>query len=70
MVAIFLFVAAFAIQNVWHEMRASEERVLNNAANEYEAVKKMYPEQFQTHPRSMARMSASGAVIPHNASIN
>ena len=66
-VAIFLFVAVFAIQNVWHEMKASEKHTLNNAADEYEALKKMYPGQLQSHPPSMDRMSASGAVISHNA---
>jgi hypothetical protein len=69
-VAIFLLVAAFAIQNVWHEVKASEERTLNNAASEYEALKKMYPEQLQTPPQSMVRMKASDAVIPQNAPID
>ena len=70
MVAIFLFVAAFAIQNLWHVVKASEERTLNNTASEYEALKKMYPEQLQTLPQIMVRMNASGAVSPHNAPIN
>jgi hypothetical protein len=69
-VAIFLLVAAIAIQNIWHEVKASEERTLNNAAGEYEALKKMYPEQLQTLPPNKVRMNASGAVIPHNAAIN
>src|SRR5580698_10272791 len=49
-VAIFLFVVAFAIQNLWHVVKASEERTLNNAASEYEALEKMYPEKLQTLP--------------------
>jgi hypothetical protein len=69
-VAIFLFIAAFAIQSVWHEVKASEERTLNNAAVEYEALKKMYPEQLHTLPPSLVRMNASGAVIPHNTRLN
>jgi hypothetical protein len=69
-VAIFLFIAAFAIQSVWHEVKAYEERTLNNAATEYEALKKMYPEQLHTLPSSMVRMNASGAVIPYNAPLN
>ena len=58
--AIFLIVAAFAIQNVWHEVKTSEERILNNAAGEFEELMKMYPEKFQTLPQSMVRMSQSG----------
>jgi len=69
MVAVLLLVAAIA-QNVWHEAKASEVRTLTNAAGEYEALKKMYPEQSQILPPSMARMNASGAVNPHNAPIN
>ena len=69
-VAIFLLVAAFAIRNVWHEVKTSEERILNNAVGEYETLMKMYPEKFQTLPQSMVGMNASGAVIPHNAPIN
>jgi hypothetical protein len=51
-------------------VKASEERTLNNAAVEYEALKKMYPEQLHTLPPNMVRMNASGAVIPHNAPLN
>lgn len=69
-VAIFLFVVAFAIQNLRHVVMASEERTLNNAASEYEALKKMYPEKLQTLPQSMVRMNSSGAVIPQNVPIN
>jgi predicted RND superfamily exporter protein len=69
-VAIFLFVVAFAIQNLWHVVKASEERNLNNSASEYKALKKMYPEKLQTLPQSMVRLNASGAVIPQNAPIN
>jgi hypothetical protein len=69
-VAIFLFVVAFAIQNLWHVVKASEERTLNNAASEYEVLKKMYPEKLQTLPQSMVRMNTSSAVIPQNAPIN
>ena len=69
-VAIFLFVVAFAIQNLWHVVKASEERNLNNAASEYEALKKMYPEKLQTLPQSMVRMNASSAAIPQNTPIN
>jgi len=47
-VAIFLLVAAFAVQDVWHEVKASEGRTLNNAASEYKTLKKMYSEQL--HP--------------------
>ena len=68
-VAIFLFVAAFAIQNLWHVVKASEERTLNNSASEYEALKKMYPEKLQALPQSMVRMNTSSAVIPQNAPI-
>ena len=63
MVAIFLLVAVFAIQNVWHEVKTSEEQILNNAVGEYETLMKMYPEKFQTPPQSMVRMNASGAVM-------
>jgi hypothetical protein len=69
-VATLLLVAAVAIQNVWHEVKASEERTLNDAAGEYEALKKMYPERLQTPPLSMVRMNASGGVIPDNAPMN
>ena len=69
-VTIFLLVTVFAIQNVWYEVKASEGRTMNNAATEYKALKKMYPEQLQTLPQSMARMKASSAVIPQNAPIN
>jgi hypothetical protein len=70
-VTIFLLVIVFAIQNVWHEVKASEGRTMNNATTEYKALKKkMYPEQFQTLPQSLARMKASSAVIPQNTPIN
>jgi hypothetical protein len=64
------FFAVFAIKNLWHVVKVSEERTLNNTASEYEALKKMYPEKVQTLPQSMVRMNASGAVIPQNAPIN
>ena len=65
-----LLVVAVIAQNVWHEVKAYEERTLNNATGEYDALKKMYAEQLQTSPPSMVRMNSSGAVIPHNAPIN
>jgi hypothetical protein len=37
-VTIFLLVTVFAIQNVWHEVKASEGRTMNNAATEYKAL--------------------------------
>ena len=69
MVAVLLLVAAIA-QNVWHEVKKSEVRTVTNAAGEYEALKKMYPEKLQTLPQSMVRMNTSSAVIPQNAPIN
>src|ERR1700682_2736556 len=60
-VAIFLLVAAFAIRNVWHEVKTSEERILNNAVGEYETLMKMYPEKFQTLPQMTVRMQVAGA---------
>jgi hypothetical protein len=69
-VAMFLLVAAFAIQNVWRRVKASEVRTLNNAVGDYEALKKIYPEQFHTLPQSTLPMNASGAVIPLNAPMN
>jgi hypothetical protein len=69
-VAIFLLVVAFAIQNVWHKVKASEGRTLNNAATQYKALKKMYPERLQTLSQSTFRMKAPSAVIPQNAPIN
>jgi len=69
-VAILLLVAAIAIQSVSHEVKASEDRTVNNAVGEYEALKKMYPEHLPTLPPSMGRVNESGAVIPHNAAIN
>jgi hypothetical protein len=69
-VAILLLVAAIAIQNVWHEVKGSEEPVMNNAAGEYEALKKMYPEQLQSLPLSKIRMNTFGAIMPDNAPMN
>jgi hypothetical protein len=66
LVAIFLFISAFAFQSVWHEVKASEKRTLNNAAVEYESLKKMYPEQVHILPSSMVQMNTSGAAIPIN----
>jgi hypothetical protein len=62
MVAILLLVAAITIQSVWHEVKASEERTVNNAVGEYEALKKMYFERLPTLPPDVAPMNASGAV--------
>ena len=61
-VAILLLVAAIAIQSVSHEVKASEDRTVNNAIGEYEALKKMYPEQIPTLPPNIVPMNASGAV--------
>jgi hypothetical protein len=68
-VSILLLVAAIA-QNVWHEVKKSEVRTVTNAADEYEVLKEMYPEEIQTLPPSVVRMNASGAAVPHNAPIN
>ena len=60
-VGIILVVSAISIQNVVHSMRASEDRTLNKAAVEYEAVKSMYAEQGQTAPSSIVGGIATGA---------
>ena len=63
-VTILLLVAAITIQNVLHELKASEQRILKDAVGEYEAAKGMYAEQHRALPPSTVRMNGYGAVIP------
>ena len=69
-VGIILVVSAISIQNVLHSVRASEERTLNKAAVEYEAVKNMYAEQGQTAPAGMVSANATGAADISNAPVH
>ena len=59
-VGIILVVSAISIQNVLRSVRTSEERTLDKAAVEYEAVKSMYAEQGQTVPASIVSGIATG----------
>jgi prepilin-type N-terminal cleavage/methylation domain-containing protein len=68
--AIILFVAAIAIQNLLHSVKASEERTLNAAIVEYSTLKSMYAEQHHTGYSGAATMNVTAADNFHNEPIN
>jgi type II secretory pathway pseudopilin PulG len=60
-VAILLFVAAIAIQNVLHSLRESEEDTVHAAATEYSGVRNMYEEQHRAVPVGLSSVNSTGA---------
>lgn len=69
-VAIVLFLAAIAIQNVMQSVRASEERTLNAAVVEYSSVRSMYAEQRHTGYSIVAIVNVTAAENSLNKPIN
>jgi hypothetical protein len=68
--AIILFVAVIAIQNILHSIRASEDRTLNHAVVEYAGIKNMYTEQRQIVSPNVVRANATRAVNTHNTPVH
>jgi Tfp pilus assembly protein PilE len=60
-VAILMFVASIAIQDLVHSVRASEENTVHAAATQYSAVRNMYAEQSRAVPAGASGVNSTSA---------
>ena len=58
-VAILLFVAATAIQDLLHSVRVSEENTVHVAATEYLALRNIYAEQYRAVPAGASGVNST-----------
>ena len=66
-VAILLFAAAIAVQDLIHSVRVSEEKRVRAAETEYSAVRNMYAEQYRSESTGASAANTTRASLVFNA---
>ena len=69
-VAILLFVAAVAVQNMLLSVKASEEQTVKAATVEYATLRNVYAEQYRAVPSSAQSEDSAGVLSSHSTQIH
>lgn len=68
-VAILVFVAAIAIQDLLHSVRVSEENTIHEAATEYSALRNIYAEQYRAFPAGASGVNSTSDANVFNTTV-